>query len=86
MSEIQAVIETGAYVDDLDKAEQFYHEVLGLPVAAKEAGRAVFFQVGAASMLLVFNADATLQPDQLPAQRRAWSRALCPRYPCRLTR
>ena len=64
---IQAIIETGICVDDLDQAEAFYRDVLGLPVIAKEAGRHVFFQVGTASVLLAFLPEATLKGDQLPA-------------------
>src|SRR5262245_345659 len=64
---IHAVIETAAYVDDLDQAERFYHGVLGLPVIAKETGRHVFFHVGSSNVLLAFLAEATLKGDQLPA-------------------
>jgi catechol 2,3-dioxygenase-like lactoylglutathione lyase family enzyme len=67
MNAIQAVVETGIYADDLDRAEAFYHEVLGLPVIGREPGRHIFFRVGAASVLLVFNAATTLLGDQLPA-------------------
>ena len=67
MSAIQAVVETGIYVTDLDQAEAFYHQILGLPVIAREAGRHVFFRVGAASVLLAFRAATTLQGDPLPA-------------------
>ena len=64
---ILSVIETAVYVDDLDQAETFYRDVLGLPVIAKEPGRHVFFQVGPSSVLLAFLAEATLKGDQLPA-------------------
>ena len=64
---IQVVIETAIYVDDLDNAETFYRTILGLPVIARETGRHVFFQVGEASVLLAFIADATLKGDHLPA-------------------
>lgn len=64
---IQAVIETAIYVDNLDQAETFYTDVLGLPVIVKEAGRQVFFQVGTSNVLLAFLAEATLKGDQLPA-------------------
>src|SRR5829696_6742277 len=47
MDDIQTIVETGIYVDDLDRAEAFYHGVLGLPVLARERGRHVFFRVGA---------------------------------------
>ena len=36
---IQAIVETAIYVDDLDAAEDFYGRVLGLRVIGKEAGR-----------------------------------------------
>lgn len=65
--QIQAVIETAIYVDDLDQAETFYRDVLGLTVIGKEPGRNVFFRVGTASVLLAFLAEATLKGDQLPA-------------------
>jgi catechol 2,3-dioxygenase-like lactoylglutathione lyase family enzyme len=46
MPEIVAVVETGIYVDDLDRAETFYRDVLGLALIGKEPGRHVFFRVG----------------------------------------
>jgi catechol 2,3-dioxygenase-like lactoylglutathione lyase family enzyme len=67
MRSIQCVVETGVYADDLEQAERFYHAVLGLEVAGREAGRHVFFRVGTASMLLIFRSEATLQGDHLPA-------------------
>jgi catechol 2,3-dioxygenase-like lactoylglutathione lyase family enzyme len=63
---IKAVIETAVYVDDLQAAETFYRTALGLRVIGKEPGRHVFFQVGAASVLLAFLAEATLKGDPLP--------------------
>jgi catechol 2,3-dioxygenase-like lactoylglutathione lyase family enzyme len=63
---IKAIIETAIYVDDLQATEAFYGTILGLRVMGKEAGRHVFFQVGEASVLLAFLADATLKGDQLP--------------------
>ena len=64
---IEAVIETAIYADDLIAAEGFYAGVLGLPVIGREAGRYVFFGVGAASVLLVFNPAATRTGGVLPA-------------------
>jgi catechol 2,3-dioxygenase-like lactoylglutathione lyase family enzyme len=55
----QAVIETAAYVDDLRATGTFYRTALGLPVVGEEPGRHVFFQVGEASVLLAFLAEAT---------------------------
>jgi catechol 2,3-dioxygenase-like lactoylglutathione lyase family enzyme len=57
---IKAIIETAIYVDDLMATEAFYGTILGLRVMGKEPGHHVFFQVGEASVLLVFIADATL--------------------------
>ena len=67
MAEIEAVVETAIYVDDLDRAEAFYRGVLNLPVLGRDAGRHVFFQVGDAGMLLAFLAEATLRGDTFPA-------------------
>ena len=65
--QIQAIIETAIYVDDLDATERFYRDSFGLRVIATEAGRHVFFQVGANSVLLTFIGDATLKGDHLPS-------------------
>jgi catechol 2,3-dioxygenase-like lactoylglutathione lyase family enzyme len=67
MDEIQGIVETGVYVDDLDRAVAFYHDVLGLPVLSREDGRHVFFRAGAATVLLVFLAETTRKGDVLPA-------------------
>jgi catechol 2,3-dioxygenase-like lactoylglutathione lyase family enzyme len=63
---IEAVIETAIYVEDLQAAEAFYSTILGLRVLGKEVGRHVFFQVGEASVLLAFLAEATLKGGPLP--------------------
>ena len=65
MSEITAIIETASYVDDLDAAEAFYRDLLGLEVIGREAGRHVFLRVGD-SVLLAFVPHATLKGDMLP--------------------
>jgi catechol 2,3-dioxygenase-like lactoylglutathione lyase family enzyme len=56
--QIDGVLETCLYADDLDAAERFYSGVLGLTLFAREAERHVFFRCGAA-MLLVFDPDRT---------------------------
>jgi catechol 2,3-dioxygenase-like lactoylglutathione lyase family enzyme len=60
------LLEAAIYVDDLDKAESFYGDVLHLTVLGREAGRHVFFQAGQ-GVLLVFNAEETLKAGNLPA-------------------
>ena len=55
---VQGTLEAALYVDDLDVAEKFYREVIGLTPLGKVAGRHVFYAVGD-SVLLIFNPDAT---------------------------
>lgn len=56
-----AILESALYVTDLDAAEAFYGEVMGLERIAKVVGRHVFFRCGQ-GVLLIFNAQATRQP------------------------
>jgi catechol 2,3-dioxygenase-like lactoylglutathione lyase family enzyme len=63
---IQHLVEAALYVDDLDRAEAFYQDVLGLQCIAKEPGRHVFFQVGQ-SVLLLFNPEATANSGAFPS-------------------
>ncbi|MHA6644272.1 VOC family protein [Mesorhizobium sp. A623] len=56
-----AILESALYVTDLDAAEAFYAEVLGLEKIAIVANRHVFFKCGS-GVLLLFNAQATRQP------------------------
>ena len=61
----QSILEASIYVDDLDAAERFYGEVLGLEKIQRVADRHVFYRVGT-SVLLVFNPDLTEQPSGNP--------------------
>ena len=63
---IEAVVETAVYATDLAAAEQFYAGVLGLPLIARDPARHVFFRVGAAGVLLVFNPEAPRAGGDLP--------------------
>jgi catechol 2,3-dioxygenase-like lactoylglutathione lyase family enzyme len=64
---LHGVVETALYADDLDRAERFYADVLGLAVIGRESGRHVFFAVGPATVLLLFNPAATQAGEALPA-------------------
>ena len=55
------VLETCLYVSDLDAAEKFYRDVIGLDFYAKQEGRHVFFRCGT-SMFLLFDPDGTSDP------------------------
>ena len=56
-----AILESALYVTDLDAAERFYRDVLGLVMIAKVPGRHVFFRCGD-GVLLLFVAEATSVP------------------------
>jgi catechol 2,3-dioxygenase-like lactoylglutathione lyase family enzyme len=65
MPHIEHIVETAIYAEDLEAAERFYHDVLGLDVLTKEPGRHVFFRVGD-SVLLIFRPEETLKGGILP--------------------
>ncbi|TMV08686.1 glyoxalase/bleomycin resistance/extradiol dioxygenase family protein [Ruegeria sediminis] len=60
-----AILEAAIYVDDLDKAEEFYGRLLGLEQFQRVDNRHAFFRVGS-SVLLVFNPDKTELPPSNP--------------------
>jgi catechol 2,3-dioxygenase-like lactoylglutathione lyase family enzyme len=62
---LDRVIETCLYVDDLDRAARFYEEVLGLGAMTADA-RFRAYDVGGASVLLLFRRGATLQTVRMP--------------------
>ncbi len=62
---IRQIKETCLYVSDLDRAEYFYHNLLGFPTVGRVEGRHVFFKAGS-SMLLCFIAEQTKIDTQLP--------------------
>jgi catechol 2,3-dioxygenase-like lactoylglutathione lyase family enzyme len=67
MNAIHGIVEAALYSGDLEAAETFYRQVLGLACLGKEAGRHVFFQAGDQQVLLVFCPEGTLKGDRLPA-------------------
>lgn len=56
-----AILESALYVTDLDTAEAFYRDVIGLEPLGKVEGRHAFFRCGG-GVLLLFNAEATRIP------------------------
>jgi catechol 2,3-dioxygenase-like lactoylglutathione lyase family enzyme len=62
---ITGILETVLYVADVDRAERFYRDVMGLNQIGKEPGRHVFFRVGS-GVLLLFRAETTRQAGSLP--------------------
>jgi catechol 2,3-dioxygenase-like lactoylglutathione lyase family enzyme len=56
-----AILESALYVTDLDAAETFYGDILGLERIASVESRHVFFRCGQ-GVLLLFNAETTKEP------------------------
>lgn len=64
---VEHILETCLYVDDLARAERFYTDVLGLKLESGQDGRHVFFHCGD-RMLLLFNPLVSREPsDQFPS-------------------
>jgi catechol 2,3-dioxygenase-like lactoylglutathione lyase family enzyme len=59
------ILETALYVADLDAAERFYGEVMGLERIARVEGRHVFFSCGK-GVLLLFKPEKTVEPSVQP--------------------
>jgi catechol 2,3-dioxygenase-like lactoylglutathione lyase family enzyme len=62
---LERIIETCLYVDDLDRAARFYDGVLGLASLTQDA-RFHAYDIGQRSVLLLFQRGATLQTVHLP--------------------
>ncbi|MBL0934796.1 MAG: VOC family protein [Rhizobiaceae bacterium] len=56
-----SILESALYVDDLDAAEAFYRDIMGLERIAKVEGRHVFFRCGG-GVLLLFDPAQTVKP------------------------
>lgn len=66
MRPLDRILETVLYVDDLEAAERFYADVLGLELDSRKAGLFAFFRVGR-TMLLLFEPEAARRGRQVPA-------------------
>ena len=62
MMQVERVLETYPYVDDLETAEDFYSRVLGLAAFARVEGRHVFSCCGQ-GVFLLFNPARTIHPE-----------------------
>lgn len=65
MLAIDRVLETVLYVDDLDAAQRFYGDTLGLPCDSAKKGVFCFFRVGN-GMLLLFDPEAARRHRGVP--------------------
>jgi catechol 2,3-dioxygenase-like lactoylglutathione lyase family enzyme len=62
---LNRVLETALYVDDLERAARFYERVLGLKALTSDA-RFRAYDVGGTSVLLLFKRGATLETVHMP--------------------
>jgi catechol 2,3-dioxygenase-like lactoylglutathione lyase family enzyme len=58
------ILETSLYANDLQRAEEFYTKVLGLPLFAREPGRHLFFKCRD-QMLLIFDPSKTVRETEV---------------------
>lgn len=58
---LEGMLETALYARDLDQAETFYEDVLGLEKITRAGNRHVFFRCGP-GVLLIFNPEETVKP------------------------
>jgi catechol 2,3-dioxygenase-like lactoylglutathione lyase family enzyme len=65
MPKLNSVLETALYVDDLQRAREFYEAVLGLPLLRADP-RMCAFDVGGRSVLLLFLRGASTQTMVMP--------------------
>jgi catechol 2,3-dioxygenase-like lactoylglutathione lyase family enzyme len=63
MKDLDGILESSLYTKDLEKAREFYEEILNLRVVAYDSERHVFFRCGR-GMLLIFHPEATAKPGQ----------------------
>jgi catechol 2,3-dioxygenase-like lactoylglutathione lyase family enzyme len=56
-----AILEAALYARDLDAAEGFYGDLLGLAKITRHDNRHVFYRLGA-GVLLIFNPEETVKP------------------------
>ncbi len=66
MRPIDRVLETILYVDDLNAAETFYRDILGLELYSRKDDLFAFFKLGD-GMLLLFEPDAASTGRSVPA-------------------
>jgi catechol 2,3-dioxygenase-like lactoylglutathione lyase family enzyme len=65
MPSLDRVLETSLYVDDLERAARFYENVLRLKALTSDS-RFRAYNVGSASVLLLFRRGATLETVRMP--------------------
>jgi len=64
---VDRIFETCLYANDLEEAERFYREVLGLRLVSRMKGRGIAFRCGR-GVLLIFNPEQTrIQDREVPA-------------------
>ena len=73
---VDRVLESVLYVADLDAAERFYADVLGLALHSRKPGLFAFFRCGP-GMVLLFDPDAAAKGRDIPAHGARGPGHLC---------
>lgn len=60
---LRSILETALYADDLDAAEAFYGDILGLQKISRGGNRHIFYRCGP-GVLLIFNPAETMKPPE----------------------
>ena len=68
--QVKKILETCLYSDRLDDLKKFYSDILGLVLHSEVQNRHLFFHCGN-SMLMIFNPEETLRPDNKVPQHGA---------------
>lgn len=66
---VQGVLEAALYVEDLDRAQDFYERVFGFREIFRESGRLHALSVADKQVLLLFLKGASTQPTDVPGGR-----------------
>ena len=59
-----SILETILYADDLERAEWFYHEVLGFDMPRERSDLAVLLRIDKNHVLLIFDPKVSSKPDR----------------------
>jgi catechol 2,3-dioxygenase-like lactoylglutathione lyase family enzyme len=76
MMQVKEILEVCLYVHDLDAAQAFYQDVLGLELLSRVEGRHAFFHCGA-RVLLLFNAAETCKGEGVPVHGTSGDGHIC---------
>ena len=66
MPRVEGVLETSLFVEDLDRAVEFYQKIFGFEMITDAPGRLVALSVADSQVLLLWKKGASLEPTETP--------------------